>query len=87
MSQPYSHVATTIQSVERTGAYKGTKYISPKHVIKVTRRTRIDRRGKQMEFVVTIGRPNYAERKFIAKHHPSWFPMEKVQLKFKKRAA
>lgn len=85
MSQPYSHVATALQSLISTGAYRATKYLDLKHTVKITRQGPTDRRAKTETFLVTIGSPNYAERKFIktlvAADEP--FPVRKVQLKFK----
>lgn len=67
------------------GAYRARKYWSPKYVIKVTRIGRPDKRDRQDSVRVTIGRPNYAERRFVkqclAAAEP--FPVKKVQLKFK----
>lgn len=71
------------------GAKKATKYLSPKDVVKAARRTfRRARRDPyaNVEIVFTVGRPNYAERKFIkqalAAGEP--FPIQKIQLKFPK---
>jgi hypothetical protein len=62
---------------------KATKYISEKLTIKATRRKKSK---KQTEIVVTIGKPNYAERKLIklCKKAGEKFPIKKIQLKFKK---
>ena len=65
MSQPYSHVAGVIQTLVTTGARRATKYLSPKHTVKVTRQRKPDRRYRQETFLVTIGGPNYLERLFI----------------------
>ena len=69
----------------RTGAYRATKYLSANMVVKVTRRHKIDRRARSVEFVLTIGRPNYVERKFInlCRKAKVSLPLQKVQLKFK----
>lgn len=84
MSQPYSHVASAIQSLVKTGARSATKYLTPKHTVKVTRQNRPDRRDRTETFLVTIGKPNYAARQFvkaaIAAGEP--FPVRKVQLRF-----
>lgn len=63
---------------------KAIGYISPHFTVKATRQKKSDRRDRQETFVVTIGKPNYAERAFIktcikAKEP---FPVKKIQLKY-----
>lgn len=60
-----------------------TKYVSPNMTIKATRR---QQSRKAIEVVVTIGKPNYAERQFIkaCKKAGEPFPVKKIQLKYKK---
>lgn len=89
MSQPYSHVASAVQSLAMTGAMRATKYISPKHTVKVTRQRALDRRERAATFLVTIGTPNYRERQFIkdAVKAGEAFPIRKVQLQFPRAAA
>ena len=67
-----------------TNARKATKYVAPDYVIKASRLSKYDGRNKQESFVITIGRPNYAEREFIklAKKAGVKFPIKKIQLKF-----
>ena len=80
-----------IKNLTENGARKATFYFSPKLVAKATRQRRPDRRTNQETFVVTLGRPNYAERKFIKtlKAAGEPFPVKKIQYKFypKKKAA
>ena len=59
-----------------------TKYVSEKLVIKATRRGKYRKNGN-VEIVLTIGRPNYIERKFIkcCKKAGEKFPIKKIQLK------
>lgn len=65
------------------GAKRATKYVSPTLVYKATARHRIRRGARTVEMVVTIGKPNYAEREFIkvAKKAGETFPIKKVQIK------
>lgn len=66
------------------GGYKrATKYLSPKVTIKATRQGKVDRRNHQMTILVTFGRPNWREQKFIkmAKKAKEPFPIKKIQLK------
>ncbi len=66
------------------GARKATKYFSPTLVAKATRRHKGTKRDRTTEILVTIGRPNYAERKFIktALAAGEQFPIKGIQLKF-----
>lgn len=73
------------------GAYRATKYLSPKLTVKATRRfarRRIDRRNPNVDIVLCIGRPNYAERQFIelCRKAGEAFPVRKVQLKLPRAA-
>ena len=63
---------------------KVTYYDSKDLVVKVSRKHKLDARGHQSTFVVTVGRPNYAERKFIDKCFEAGqsLPLRKLQLKF-----
>lgn len=60
-----------------------TKYLDPKFVVKATHQRRPHGRDRGETLLVTFGRPNYAERKFVkdcvAAGEP--FPVRKVQLK------
>ena len=82
MSEPYSNVGKVVRSLI-TGYqwYSAIKYVSPTKVIKATRRGRKEA-GEHAEFVVSIGKPNYAERIFVksalAAKEP--FPIKKIQL-------
>ena len=72
----------------KTGAWKATRYISDKQVERVTRRRYLRSRKVfskyEMDFVVSLGRPNYIDRKFIKACEKAGesFPIKKVQLKF-----
>jgi hypothetical protein len=72
---------------------RATKYLSPKLVVKLTARTYKYRNGKRgtkqdahEDFVLTVGKPNYAERQFVKKLVAAGepFPVKKIQLKFVK---
>jgi hypothetical protein len=68
-------------------AIKATKYVSPSETIKATRRGRKDGRSKHQEMILTVGPPNYAERAFIkiARKSGEPFPIQRIQLKWKKK--
>jgi hypothetical protein len=64
--------------------HKATKYLSPKLVIKATRRDRPSKRERSVSVVVTIGIPNYRERDFIKKCQRAGesFPVKRIQFQF-----
>lgn len=78
------HLHKLIDTVQRSGAHSGVKYIGPKVVLKATQR-KYKRGGYQRhraEILVTFGPPNHRERAFIkaclkAKEP---FPVKKIQL-------
>lgn len=59
---------------------KATAIVSPTHTLKITRQSPVDKRAKAETYILTVGRPNYAERQFIkdcrAANEP--FPVKKV---------
>ncbi len=76
-------------------AKRVTKYMSPLATVKGTRQGKLYRRadsrpdswGVQTTILITIGRPNYAERQFIkkAKKAGEPFPVKKYQIKWRKK--
>ena len=77
--------AAVAKAIVDAGAYQAVKYISPKLVLKATRRHKPDARATRQEFVFTMGRPAYNEAAFIKKAQAAGlsFPIKKVVLKFK----
>lgn len=73
-----------VVSLVRGGARRATAYLTPGLTIKATRVGKPDRRQKSETYVVSIGRPNYAERGFIASclKGGERFPVRKIQVKF-----
>lgn len=83
------HVAKVIDAVVKNGAWKGTLYLSPKEVVRVTRKLYRGRKhwdAERPEFLVTVGRPNYLERDRVKelKQAGEAFPVRKVQFKYHK---
>ncbi len=75
-----------------TDVYRATSFIHGKLVVNVTRTFRFDGRNSRETFVITYGRPNYAECKFINTCRVAGepFPLKRIQLKFypqKRKAA
>ena len=74
-------------------AKRATKFISHDLIVKATYRFKFDKRSRSHNIVLTVGHPNYAERKFIAGRVKEGvpFPVRKIQLKLyptkRKRAA
>jgi len=74
-----------IEACILSGARVATKYLSPKEIVRVSRRTFKNKFDKySIELVVTIGKPNFAEREFIKKciKVGEKFPLNKIQFKF-----
>lgn len=90
MNRNYDVPAKVIGAVVRTlleqGAIKVTAYLSPILTVKASRvmyGNKIDGRDSRADVRVTLGKPNYAERKFIkaalAANEP--FPIKKYQIR------
>lgn len=83
------YVENVIGVLIATKAHRATKYISDKQIIRATRRGYNNqiRKGENIDIVLTIGRPNFAERKFIkmCKNAGEPFPVRNIIIKkFKK---
>lgn len=63
---------------------RATAYINEKFTVKATRQRREDRGDNSATILVTVGAPNFVERRFIrlAKKAGEPFPIKKIQLKF-----
>lgn len=79
-------IAQVVECVLKGGATKATKFIGPTQVIKATRHGKARKGERTTQMVVTVGRPNYAEREFISRCRKAGepFPVKKIQLKFPK---
>jgi hypothetical protein len=58
-------VASVIQALLSNDVKKVTRFITPNVTVTATRLQRPDRRSRGESYVVTVGRPNYANREFI----------------------
>lgn len=56
---------------------------SPTHIVKATRQHGRDRRDPHVTYLLSVGKPNYAEREFIAAciEAGEKFPVRKLQLR------
>lgn len=82
-----SNVALAVHQMSRNlKLRKVTSFESPKLTIKVTRRHKATKRDRTQEFVVTVGAPNYEERKKIKTYRTAEepFPVKKLSYKFTK---
>lgn len=80
------NITTVINAVLIANAHRAVKYVSEKEIIRATRRLAHGKvpNGKNIEVVLTIGRPNYSEREFIKKCKRAGepFPIRKVRLQY-----
>lgn len=80
------HVEQVVRALINAKAFHATKYLNDRMVVRATHRRvrgKVPNRAGSYDIVLTIGRPNYVERKFIAdcKKAGVTFPVRKVQLK------
>lgn len=85
MKVPMNAISNTIEILLRTDSKRATKFLDEHLIVRATRKLyhgKLNRR-EDPEIVLSIGRPNYLERKFIkacVKAGES-FPIKKIQLK------
>jgi hypothetical protein len=85
-----SLICRLVAETVKAGAVRGTQYVSPKEVVRVTRRRyrgKVKARGP-IELTVTVGRPNYRERLFVKRCVKAGepFPVKRIQWTFAKTA-
>ncbi len=80
----YNKVIDAIITNEVDKVVKATEYISPKLIVRAVHKgVKHFRKTDNMEIILTIGKPNYAEREFIklCQKANEPFPIKKIQLK------
>jgi len=84
-----AHVVALIHDFGAAGLRHAIKYLTPTLVVKATVMHKHIRRASQVSMVVTIGRPNYRERRYVRalKRAGVQFPCRKVQLRYRKVGA
>ena len=90
-----AHVVALIHDFGAAGLRHAIKYLTPTLVVKATAMHqwgRIPKRGRRaysQTIIVTIGRPNYRERRYVRalKRAGVQFPCRKVQLRYRKVGA
>jgi hypothetical protein len=77
-------VRAVVDALIRTRAHRATKFVSPKLVVRATRRLNRKRvpSDKCIEVTLTIGPPNFRERKAITKFKRVGepFPVRKIKI-------
>ena len=85
MKTPLNAITDVIEVLLRTSSWKATKYLSDKQIVRATRRThgRKFNERDNVEIVLTIGKPNFADREFLktCKKVGEPFPVKKIQTK------
>jgi hypothetical protein len=63
---------------------RATAYISPTLVIKASAQRRYRKNERSITMLVTVGKPNFAEQRFIrvCQRAGMCFPLKQIQLKF-----
>lgn len=84
MDIPRSETGRVLDTLLQTGARKATSYLDENTVIKATAQHKPYKRCRSATYLLTLGAPNFVERRFIrlAKKAGEPFPIKKVQLKF-----
>lgn len=80
----YKYYGQLAQILIEREAHTATKYLSPRHTIRATRKVfegKISPRDRRVEIMFTEGEPNYHARAFIklCKRAGVPFPVKKVQ--------
>lgn len=82
---PEAKIGETISSVLAIpNVRRATAYLSDKFTIKATAQRKIGKADKSTTILVTVGAPNFVERRFIrlCKKAGVCFPLRQVQLQF-----
>ncbi len=80
-------VNEVIEALAVKGTYQAAKYLSPKLVVRASRKLfggKLASVNKDFEVILIVGKPNYDHRAFIKKCQKAGepFPVKRVQLKF-----
>ncbi len=79
-------LAQVVEACYNHKARQAIKFLAPQFIVKATRRFKPDKRSYHEEIIITIGKPNYRERKFIRQclRAKEPFPIKKIKLKWYK---
>lgn len=90
MKYPLNAITSVVEILMRSDARRATKFLTDKQIVRATRKVVkgkfIDKVGNNLEIILTLGKPNFAEREFIkaCKKAGEKFPVRNIQLKFLK---
>ena len=78
-------VGNVVRVLIDSKSYRATKYLSPKLVVNATRKLygrKVENERYGIDVILTIGRPNYRQRKFIKQCVKAGepFPVKKIHL-------
>lgn len=82
---PEKQIAETISSVLVVpNVRRATSYLAEDFTVKATAQRKIGKRDRSATLLVTVGAPNFLERRFIrgCKKHGMAFPLQQITLKF-----
>ena len=78
-------IAQAVETIlEEPNVRQATVYFDERTIVRTTARARPDRRSKSTVILLTVGAPNFVERRFIrlCRQAGEPLPVRKVQLKF-----
>lgn len=83
MKIPMNAVTKPLEILLRSNARSVTKYLRPDLRVTVSRQFPMDRRNSGETVLVTWGKPNYAQRKFVkaCQRAKEPFPVKRPQIK------
>jgi hypothetical protein len=83
MKIPMSAVVSVVETVLRVYCRKAVKYLDDHTIVRATRRGAFRKNARTTELVLTVGKPNYSERRYIRllKAAGQSFPVNKIQLR------
>jgi len=88
MKVPRSQVTRCVMAVlEMPDLKRATVYLDERTTMKCTRQRKYDKRSRSDTVILTIGKPNYREKEFIAKCRKAGkpLPVRGIQLTWRKK--
>jgi len=71
-----THINKSLEILaERPEIKRATTFVSPKVTVKVTRQRRTRANAKQQTFLLSVGSPNFLERRFLKSRRDGKFPL------------
>lgn len=79
-------ISKVVEAVANKGIYKAAKYLSPKLVVRASRKLykgKLASYNEDFEVILIVGKPNFEHREFIkmCKKAGEPFPVKNVQIK------